>query len=518
MAAMTLVQLRDVLLQRQRRTVVAVFLIAFLTGLVVIALLPKEYEATATLFVGENRPISTGASAVQLDEVLARSYAELLQSPSIAREVGEALDPPASVSHLEGNVSFEVLTGTRLIDIKTLDREPERAQEISNTYAQTFVARQHDAAQQAASGQMEELRNQIADLANELREIDALGRPTDAGKREAVASELTATRDALSAAQESVALQGSNVSVASEAEVPGSAARPRTKLYAILAGVLALILAVLAGFLRHTFDKRLRDEKELVDLLGAPVLARIPLQRGAAERDAVVQEAFQFLRTNLRLGTGGHGGVIAVTSSSPGEGKTTVVAGIGKALGTAGERVVAVDCDLRRPRLAAALGVDGRMGVTNVLVGSHEAVELLRPTEIPDLRVLPAGPSAPNPSALVSTPTFPRMLARLHRDGEYVLVDTAPVASVADASAVTSAADVVIMVVDLETARRDMMVEAREQILRSGTPLMGIVINRDREAVAQYLDYGYAQESGENGADQHTQPRERRPAERRQSV
>ncbi len=516
---MTLVQLRDVLLQRQRRTVVAVFLVAFVAGLIVIALLPKQYEATSTLFVGENRPISTGASAVQLDEVLARSYAELLQSPAIAREVGEALDPPASVSDLEDSVSFEVITGTRLIDIKTLDREPERAQEISNTYAQTFVSRQHDAAQQAASGQMEELRNQITDLANELRKIDAVGDPGDAGRREAVASELTAARDALSAAQESVALQGSNVSVASEAEVPGSAARPRTKLYAILAAVLALILAVLAGLIRNTFDKRLRDEKELVDLLGAPVLARIPLRRGAAERDAVVQEAFQFLRTNLRLGTGGHGGVIAVTSSSPGEGKTTVVAGIGKALGAAGERVVAVDCDLRRPRLAAALGVDGRMGVTNVLVGSHEAVELLRPTDMPDLRVLPAGPSAPNPSALVSTPTFPRMLARLHRDGEYVLVDTAPVARVADASAVTSAADVVILVVDLETARRDMLVEAREQILRSGTPLMGIVINRDREAVGQYLDYGYVQESGENGsADERAQRRGQRQAERRQSV
>ena len=153
---MTLVQLRDVLLHRQRRTVVAVFLVAFVTGLIVIALLPKEYEATATLFVGENRPISTGASAVQLDEVLARSYAELLQSPSVARQAGEALDPPASVSELEDKMSFEVLTGTRLIDVKTLDRDPERAQEISNTYAQTFVDRQHDAAEQAAAGQMEE--------------------------------------------------------------------------------------------------------------------------------------------------------------------------------------------------------------------------------------------------------------------------------------------------------------------------------------------------------------------------
>lgn len=517
MAGMTLLQLRDVLFKRQRRTVVAVFLVAFITGLIVIALLPKEYEATATLFVGENRPISTGASAVQLDEVLARSYAELLDNPSIAREVGEALDPPESVSHLEDNVSFEVLTGTRLIDVKTLDRDADRAAEISNTYAQTFVDRQHDAAEQAAAGQIEELRNQIEGLASQLRQIDVAARPSDAGKRAAVASELAAARDALTAAQESVALQGSNVSVASEAEVPGTAARPRTKLFAVLAAILAAILAVLAGFLRNTFDKRLRGADELIEILDAPVLARIPLQRSSAQRDTVAQEAFQFLRTNLRLGTGGHGGVIAVTSSSAGEGKTSVVAGIGRALGAAGERVVAVDCDLRRPRLAAMLGVDGRMGVTNVLVGAHEAVELLRPTEIPDLRVLPAGPSAPNPSALVSTPTFPRMLKRLHRDGEYVLVDTAPVASVADASTVTSAADAVIVVVDLETARRDMLIEAREQIRRAGTPIMGIVINRDRVAEEQYMDYGYAQEAAENGGDVRSR-REQRDSERRESV
>lgn len=494
----------------------AVFLAAFLAGLLVIALLPEEYEATSTLIVGENRPISIGGSAVQLDEVLARSYAELLDSPSVAREVGEALEPPATVSDLEDKTNFEVLTGTRLIDIKALDRDPERAQQIANTYAETFVDTQHDAAARAAAGQLEELRNRIAELATELRRIDALGRPADAGRREAVESELGAARDALRAAQESVALQGTNVSVATEAEVPGTAARPRTKLYAVLAAVLAAILAVLAGFLRDSFDKRLRDEDELVDLLGAPVLARIPLRREGAGRDVVVQEAFQFLRTNLRLATGGHGGLFAVTSASPGEGKTTVVAGIARALGMAGERAVAVDCDLRRPRLGAMFGVEDQMGVTNALVGSQEAEELLRPTDIPDLRVLPAGASVPNPSALVTTPSFGRMLKRLRRDGEYVLVDTPPVTTIADASAITSVADAVILVVDLERARRDMLTEAREQIRRSRTALMGIVINRDPTADEQYRDYGYSQEVVGNGTDQQSARRER--AEPRQSV
>ena len=499
---MTLVQLRDVLLKRQWRTIAAVFTAAFLAGLLVIALLPKEYEATATLFVGENRPISTGASAVQLDEVLARSYAELLGSGAVTRAVGEALEPPMDPSDLEEKVSFEVLTGTRLIEISALDEDPKRAQQIANTYATTFVETQHKAATAAAADQIRDLRERIEDLARELNQIDNGGRLADAGEREAVASELTAARDALGVAQESVALQGSNVSIPSPAEEPGTPARPRTKLYALLAAVLAALLAVAAGLLRNSFDKRLRDEEELVELVEAPIIARIPLQRTASDRDAVVREAYQFLRTNLRLATKGRGGVIAVTSASPGEGKTSVVAGIARAVGAAGERVVAMDCDFHRPMLAPTFGVDGREGVTNVLVGALQPEELLRSTEMPDLKVLAGGPVAPNPGALVTMPVFAELLDWLRASTEYVVVDTAPIAAMADASAVATLADGVILVVDLDLAARDVLVEARAQLRRSNTPVIGVVLNRVREADEHYGDYGYGGRPTGNGASE----------------
>jgi capsular exopolysaccharide synthesis family protein len=502
MAAMTLVQLRDVLLKRQWRTIVAVFAAAFLAGLLVIALLPREYEATATLFVGENRPISTGASAVQLDEVLARSYAELLGSGAVTRAVGESLEPPMDASDLEEKVSFEVLTGTRLIEISALDEDPERAQGLANTYAKTFVDTQHEATKAAAATQIRDLRERIEDLARELDQIDGGGRLADAGEREAVASELTAARDALGAAQESVALQGSNVSIASSAEAPSTPARPRTKLYALLAAVLAALLAVAAGLLRNSFDKRLRDEDELVALVEAPIIARIPLQRAASDREAVAREAYQFLRTNLRLATKGRGGVIAVTSASPGEGKTSVVAGIARAIGSAGDRVVAVDCDFHRPMLAPTFGVDGREGVTNVLVGALKPDELLQRSEMPDLKILPGGPVAPNPGALVTMPVFTELLDWLRGAAQYVLVDTAPIAAMADASAVTSLADAVILVVDLELASRDVLVEACAQLRRSNTPVVGVVLNRVRESDEHYGEYGYGARPTSNGAQE----------------
>jgi capsular exopolysaccharide synthesis family protein len=518
---MSLVQIVDILLVRQRKLFVAVFLSTFAAAALVTFSLPDEYKATSTLFVGENRPISTGANAVQLDEVLAQTYADLLDTPVVEREVEGQLPFEIEGENLEDKVDFEVRAGTRLIEIVAWDGDAERTTQIANTYADTFVEAQQQSAVKSGQGKLDELNRSIREHTIAIQRLEGSGglSPEDAARLEQLRNELQASRDSYRETQQNIALQGSNVSVASQATVPTAPAKPRPKLYLALGLVLAFVLAVVTSLLRNAFDKRVRDEDELAEILAAPVLTRVPVERATAARRQTYLESFQFLRSNLQLqGADGSLRAIAITSALPGDGKSTIVKQLSDALAVSGADVVAVDCDLRRPRLAAALGVDGRMGVTNVLVGSHEAVELLRPTEIPDLRVLPAGPSAPNPSALVATPTFPRMLARLHRDGEYVLVDTAPVASVADASAVTSAADVVIMVVDLETARRDMLVEAREQILRSSTPLMGIVINRDREAVAQYLDYGYAPESGENGADQSTQPRERRPAKRRQSV
>ena len=509
---MTLVQLRDVLVKRQWKTIVAVFTAAFLTGLLVIALLPEEYEATSTLFVGENRPISTGASAVQLDEVLARSYAALLESAAVTNAVADDLEPPADASDLEEKVSFEVLTGTRLIEISALDRDPERAAQIANTYADAFVERQRAAAAQAAGAQMQDLRDRIAELARELQRIDTGRSDAEAGGRESIASELTAARDALSAAQESVALQGSNVSVASSAEVPGTPARPRTKLYALLAAMFAGLLAIGAALLRNTFDKRLRDEDELTELLEAPVIARIPLRRAGPHHEVVVREAFQFLRTNVRLGTVDRGGVIAVTSASPGEGKTTVVSGVATAFGAAGDRVIAVDCDFHRPVLASALKVEGRAGVTNVLVGALKPREVLRPTDIPDLSVLPGGPIAPNPGALITTAAFTELFSWLRSTADYVVVDTAPIAAMADASAVVNAADGVILVVDLDLARRDALLEARAQLRRSNTQLIGVVLNRDRESVEQYGAYSYGYPPGVtgNGADEPSPRTERR--------
>ncbi len=469
---------------------VTVFLFALVAAGLVIASMPKQYEGVATLFVGENRPISTGATAVQLDEVLAQSYAELLDSPAVADAVIEALPFPTTRSELNEAVSFEVLNGTRLIEVSALETEPARARAVANTFAETFVATQRRAAEAAGEGRLESLREQIGDLATKLQVVEGSTDPADVARAETLTSELAAAQSSFSATQESVTLQGSNISVAAAADLPRDPARPRTKLNGAVAVVLAAILAALAGLLRNTFDKRIRDEAEIMEIVEAPVLARIPVQASKRDGNDMFHEALRFLRANLRFSSPHSGGtLLAITSALPAEGKSTIVTGVARSLAAGGERTISVDCDLRRPMLATNFEVEGREGVTNVLVESRDPVELLQTTGVPDADVLASGPVPPNPAALLTTPAFPAMLARLRQQAQYVLVDTPPVTAVADASAVTAAVDGVVLVIDVGQARRDMLIEATVQLRKSGADLVGVVLNRVRTGRESYRYY-----------------------------
>src|SRR2546423_15455307 len=110
----------ELLLVRERRVFLTVLIVSFAAAALVTFLLPKQYEATATLFVGDNRPVATGANSVPLDEVLAQTYRELLATPQIAARVAKQLRLPEST--VSNAVSFDIATGTHLIKVTAGDR------------------------------------------------------------------------------------------------------------------------------------------------------------------------------------------------------------------------------------------------------------------------------------------------------------------------------------------------------------------------------------------------------------
>jgi Mrp family chromosome partitioning ATPase len=506
-APVSLPQIAEALL-RQKWIVVAIAMAAFAAAALVTFSVPTVYESTATLAVGGNRPTAPGGNQVEADATLARTYAELLKSASARDEAVRALPFKASPGFVADKVSFEAVGGTALLKITATDPDPRRAQTIANTYASSFVRVQQSSARDAAREALRDSSRRLRDLA--LR-VDRLTQRNDASAvadLEQARTELEAERDAYRASRQNVALQSSNVSVASPAPLPESPARPRPKLYLLVGAMFAVVLGVFGGLLRDSFDTGIQDESELVELLGAPVLARLPRAGRRLESRDALGDSFQLLRTNIEL----HDPTrrirtIAVTSAARGEGTTLVVAYLSSALALVGARVTAVDCDLRRPALHTRLEVDGTRGLSEVLVrpavrASAEAdarrvsaasnrrsrevalaadaswrPALLRDTTIPDLRVLPAGPRPANAAVLLTRDRFSHVLAGLRQSADYVVCDSPPVTMGADSAAVCASVDGVIVVVDTRSARRRAILALREQLGASGTRIMGVVLN-----------------------------------------
>ena len=486
---MSLPQLAEAL-RRNWRLFLTIFIVAFGAVAAVTFLLPKVYEARATLVVGENRSLTQGGNLVELDETLARTYSELLKTPSAESEVLRALPFEISDDDLANRITFEAVSSTKLLLITATDGNAERAQAIANTYASTFVGAQQRSATAAGQEALQELSRRIGELALDVRELEARSDLRSRAELERSRAELEAVRGSYNATQQGLAVQGTNISIASLARVPDSPARPRPTLYLASGALLALGLALGGLLLRDSFDKRIRDEDELVELMGAPVLARIPRESPSGPRSRWMGESFQVLRSNLQFQDRQLDiRSIAITSALPREGKTLVVARLSTALGLVGARVAAVDCDLRRPTLHTLFGVDGAQGLANVLMGSAGAEELISVTANSNVRLLPAGPNPPDPAVLLSTLSFSRTLDELRASADYIVCDTPPVTVGADASSVAAAVDGVIMVVDLSMARRDTLRAAREQLEKSGSPLIGLVLNRITTGMISYDAY-----------------------------
>ncbi|WP_320671286.1 CpsD/CapB family tyrosine-protein kinase [Patulibacter defluvii] len=195
-------------------------------------------------------------------------------------------------------------------------------------------------------------------------------------------------------------------------------------------------IGALAAVLVLRRRRRVRDGAQAQRLTGLPLVAHVPPPGSGDDDRRRQEEAFRMLRAALQLASpdAPGGPTVAVTSSAPGEGKTTIAAGLARALARAGRPVVAVEADLRRPGLAAALGRTADAaprGLTAALVGGVPVADLLVEVE-PGLRLLPAGELPPNAPELLGSPDGARVLAELGELDATVVLDTAPLLPVAD--------------------------------------------------------------------------------------
>lgn len=200
-------------------------------------------------------------------------------------------------------------------------------------------------------------------------------------------------------------------------------------------------------------------------------------------------EAYRTLSTNIQFSSLDTPiRTLLVTSVGPNEGKSLVLANLAVTMAESGKRVVAIDCDLRRPSLHEVFSAADQPGLTTMVLDENIAAPL-QPTGIAHVRVLTSGPLPPNPSELISSERFRRVLTAVVAEADIILLDAPPVSAVTDATILATRVDGVLLVVDSGRTRRDAARRANEQLQRVGARLLGAVLTnvKAERAQADYL-------------------------------
>ena len=305
----------------------------------------------------------------------------------------------------------------------------------------------------------------------------------------------------------------------SDAKVPGAPISPDTSKNVLTGALAGLVLGLLWALLRRMLDVKVRTRNDVREITGVGVIGSIPenitlAKKGesAVDLDPRAGEAIRQLRTNLKFVSVDHPPrVVALTSANPSEGKSTVASNLARALALAGERVLLIDADLRRPRQHDLFQVPGDVGLSEVLAGQVPADEALADTGIENLTLLPAGRTPPNPSELVGSERM-RTLLQLASQDYFVVVDSPPVLPVTDAALLSTAVDGTVLVVRAGQTRKDHLEAATELLTGVDATVLGTVLNGVTSSKRGGYGYGYGYGDYHTSHDAYLKGNDARPS------
>ncbi|HEY8527403.1 MAG TPA: polysaccharide biosynthesis tyrosine autokinase [Acidimicrobiales bacterium] len=505
----------------RRRWFVVITMLVFVGVALAWSLIPApRYRVRAqVLTAGVNDPVALifgGNNSGDLDRQAASQLA-FLTSSDMRFEVAQAYN-----GSLDDGTVFDVTARpiqtsqnqnvtSSVVELSLVSSDPEEAATLLNVYANTYVqVRQNKDAERligitdmlreqldAVTDQIEEVRRPIAELEDQLANGTPAEREAAAAQIESLRQERAPQIDALQAQAGELRAQlndvqfgielasAGNAQVLSSAGVPDAPISPNLPLNLAIAVVFGLFLGAALAFVRDYFDDSVKSKEVVDQVTGVATLGLIPKYQGESELVTVSQpsapaaEAFRSLRTAVKfLGVDREVRVVQVTSPSPAEGKTFTSVNLAVTFAQAGDRVVIVGGDLRRPRMEEILGVPLTPGLTGVLIGDVTLPQAIQTVPaVSNLSVLPAGSPPPNPSELLSGERARRLIDVLGQTYDMVVIDCPPVLPVTDSLVLARMVDITLLVTSANKTSKRGLARAVEMLRQVDAPLAGTVLN-----------------------------------------
>jgi len=455
----------------------------------------KQYSATAQLLVQPSINASgVGATEPQpVTQTDVETELQLVTSAPVQQAVRAHLNSVPAVTAAEvGQTNVMAITATSEV--------PSQAAAVANLYATAFVQYRQGVAERSLASAEAQLRSQISSLTQQLKSFRG---KTTSPEASALLNQQAVLKEQLAQMQVSGAADTGDVVLVTPAQPPVSPSSPKPVKDALLGLAAGLALGLGLAFLRHSLDDKLASKEAAEHAGGAQVLAMTPMVSSWRRRRPLVvvltqptspaAESYRSLRTSLQFARqDGQLRSIMVTSPSASEGKTATLANLGVVFAQAGERVLLVSCDLRRPRIGSFFEFNETEGLTSVLLGQRTLEQVLMPVAGTDgLSLLPAGPIPPNPAELLGSARARDIFADLQKRFDLVLIDSPPVLPVTDAAILSRHADATLMLVAAGQTRRADLHRAVEKLDHVGTTILGIVLNKVSRQTGYNYGYSY---------------------------
>lgn len=350
----------------------------------------------------------------------------------------------------------------------------------------------------------------------------------------------------------SASLKASNIRVVDSADPPAKPAEPRMPLNLAVAALLGLGLGISTAFLQERLDDTLKGADEVERLFGLSALALIPsvhslngdrpsvrklldrtlplksghnghngtasnpaarwhridqVDRGEKPQAALV-EAFRSLRASVLLSTADHPpGSLLITSTQPGEGKTTVATNLAISLAQLGQRVLLVDADLRFPSLQRLFSARESLGLVSYLTGQQDWRAAVCPSGSPGLDLLLCGPVPPNPAELLSSKSMGAFINAAKAEYGFVILDSSPLLALADSRILAALVDGVLLVVKSGATPRGQVIQSQSSIRSAGANLIGVALNSVTLHTNGYYGLGIygSNGNGNNNGNSHSE-------------
>ncbi|WP_104173430.1 polysaccharide biosynthesis tyrosine autokinase [Arthrobacter sp. Y81] len=423
-------------LRRNWILITASMLLGLLVGGAVSLSIGATYTAKTQLFVAiqSSGSVSELQQGNTFSQARVQSYVKTAKTPAVIQPALDSLGLSQSPEKMAAKIEATADLNTVLINISVEDESPVQAAAIAQAIADSLI-----------------------------KVVDRLETPSQSGTSPV------------------------RLSVITPATAPNAPSSPNIKLNILLGLVVGLGLGIGASILRTVLDTKVRGETELRRITDAAILGGIAFDSDATKKPLLTQvppqspraESFRQIRTNLQFSHVSHQSkTVLVTSSLPGEGKSTTAINMAMALAQSGQRVALVDADLRRPMVGEYLGLERNSGLTTVLVGNASLDEVTQPWGQDALYVLTSGQIPPNPSELLGSDSMKALVGRLEEQFDAVVIDAPPLLPVTDAAVLAQIVGGVVLVVGSQQVKTTDIEKSLSALMMVDADLIGIVLNK----------------------------------------